>query len=190
MTIPRLSFHTIPQMPLTILTALMPLNKSADTFDNSADTLWRFHGYPLRILRNLLTILRKSFYNSADDLQNTHTIVKYLVTCTVVITALILLACFAWRDTCTIDLKACYLIRVHMCEICCSWEFKAFFRIHASSTWKGHGQSVSAFAGNPRNFWQDTAEFVGNAQLVTSTVLLIQKHTFFIWWRIFCLCSF
>ena len=55
--------HAIPPTPLTILTALIPLNKSAYTFpfDNSADTLWRFH-------RNPLMTLRKSFGDSAEIL--------------------------------------------------------------------------------------------------------------------------
>ena len=73
--------HAIPQTPLTILTALMPLNKSADT-------LWRFCGYPL-------TIPRKSFGDSAEILwrfrrwsadysrSKTTDIVKFLLTCTV-----------------------------------------------------------------------------------------------------------
>ena len=162
----------------------MPLKKSADTIDNSAITFWRFR-------RNLLMILqksfddsaRKSFDNSAEILWwflrwsadyshgESADMVKFLVTCTVVISALILLACFARRDTCTIDLKACYLIRVYVSEICCSQEFKLFFRIHASSQWKGHSQSASAFTGNSGNFRQDTVEFVRVAQLVKSTVL-------------------
>ena len=141
------SLHAIPQMPLMILTALMPFNKSAST-------LWGFSRWSADYSHN----------ESAD-------IVKFLVTCTVIITALILLACFAQRNTCTIDLKACYLIRVYVCEICCSQEFKVFFRIHASSLWKGHSQSASAFTGNSGNFRQDTVEFVRVAQLVKSTVL-------------------
>ena len=50
-------------MLLTILIVLMPFYKSADTFDDSVETLWQF-------LRHPLTIPRTPFDNSADILDD------------------------------------------------------------------------------------------------------------------------
>ena len=62
------SFYTIPQMPLTILTALEHLYKSADT----ADTLCRFRGYPLTIPRISFDESTDILDDAADKLRITH----------------------------------------------------------------------------------------------------------------------
>ena len=160
-------------MPLTILTALMPLNKSADT-------LWQFRRYPL-------TIPRKSFDNSAEIFWRLR---GNLLTTPQMICGLLArqihryckVSCDMYCSNYSLNPLGLFRSKGHLhnrsegiflnvCEICCSQKFKAFFRTHVSSPWKGHGRSTSAFTGNPRNFWQDTAEFVGIAQLVKSTVL-------------------
>ena len=61
------SFYVIPQMPLTILTALMPFYKSTDT-------LWWFRGHPLTIPQIPFDDSAGILHDAADTLQITHAV--------------------------------------------------------------------------------------------------------------------